>query len=134
MSTAAAKHLHRRAPTAAVPCALLPRALRYVHVLTDSVQRRQSDTERMLADLERWRRQGRGGMGGGGRRRSSAASLDDGCSSGGGGGLLLLPRWLRQPALLAPCMVLVAALPPEHAASRVLRALPLLALLPHVPA
>lgn len=107
--------------------------LRYVHVLTDSVQTRQSETERRLAELERWRRQGRGGIGTVGRRRASAASLDDSGSCGGGGGVLQLPGWLRRPALLAPCMVLVASLPPEHAASRVLRALPLLALLPHAP-
>lgn len=107
---------------------------RYVHVLTDSVQRRQSETERRLAELDRWRRQGRGGIGAGGRRRSSAASLDDGCSSGGGGGVLQVPGWLRRPALLAPCMVLVASLPPDHAAARVLRALPLLALMPHASA
>lgn len=106
---------------------------RYVHVLTDSVQTRQSETERRLAELERWRRQGRGGIGTVGRRRASAASLDDSGSCGGGGGVLQLPGWLRRPALLAPCMVLVASLPPEHAASRVLRALPLLALLPHAP-
>ncbi|KAL4421470.1 hypothetical protein ABPG75_010761 [Micractinium tetrahymenae] len=107
--------------------------LRYVHVLTDSVQRRQTETERRLAELERWRRQHRGGGGSGGRRRSSAASSEDGSSSGGGGRVLQVPGWLRRPVLLAPCMVLVAALPPEHAAARVLRALPLLALLPHAP-
>ena len=32
--------------------------LKYVHVRTDSLQRRQSETERRLAELERWREEG----------------------------------------------------------------------------
>ncbi|PSC68729.1 IMPACT family member in pol 5 region [Micractinium conductrix] len=105
--------------------------LKYVHVLTDSLQRRQSDVDRRLAELERWRRQKGGGGGGGGGAlvaHGSASGLSD--DGGGRGGPLQLSRWLRRPAVVAPAMLLVALLPHDHPAARALRALPLLALLP----
>lgn len=98
--------------------------LKYVHVLTDSLQRRQGETERRLQELERWRRQ----RGGGGRAGSSSSLPDD--ASGGRGGKRGLPRWARNPACVVVCMVATAALPPDHPACRLLRAVPLLALLP----
>ncbi|PRW32560.1 IMPACT family [Chlorella sorokiniana] len=98
--------------------------LKYVHVLTDSLQRRQGETERRLQELERWRRQR-----GGGGRASSSGSLPD-VGGGGRGGKGGLPRWARNPACVVVCMVATAALPQDHPASRILRAVPLLALLP----
>ena len=101
--------------------------LKYVHVLTDSLQRRQSETERRLAELERWR---------GGRQRSDAGSGAGGRLGGGSGGaqggrgLLLLPAWARHPAVVAALLVLTLGLPSDQPVGRVLRAAPYLALLP----
>lgn len=100
--------------------------LKYVHVLTDSLQRRQGETERRLQELERWRRQHRGG--GGGRASSSGSLADAGISGRGGKGGL--PRWMRNPACVVVCMIATAALPQDHPACRILRAVPLLTLLP----
>ena len=101
--------------------------LKYVHVLTDSMQRRQGETERRLQELERWRRQR-----GGGARAGSSGSLDAG--GGGGAGKARLPLWARHPALVVTCMFVSVALPHDHPACRALRAAPLLALLPPPPA
>lgn len=92
-----------------------------MHVLTASMTRKQTETEKRLKELERWRRQRGSGA------RSSSSLCEDG---GGGGGKSRLPRWLRSPALLATAMLLAASLPADTGAGRVLRAVPFLALLP----
>lgn len=90
--------------------------LKYVHVLTDSLQQRQAESERRVAELERWQRgRARGRTHG---SRASLAASDD--SSGTG----WLPRWVLVLAAL-----LTVALP-DGPPARVLRAAPLLALLP----
>ncbi len=98
--------------------------LKYVHVLTDSLQRRQSETERRLQELERWQRQR-----GGGGRAGSSGSLPD-ADGGGRGGKGRLRRLARHPACIVFCMYATVALPPWHVASRLFQVLPLLALLP----
>jgi hypothetical protein len=103
--------------------------LKYVHTLTDSLQQRQGEVERRLAELERWRRR----RSGNGLGSKSSCSLADEGSSPRSNGLRLaahLPAWARHPALVGSCMILVAIVPLEHPAGRVLRAAPLLALLP----
>lgn len=102
--------------------------LRYVHVLTDSVQQRQTKTEQRLQDLERWQRQR-----GGGSRANSLAGDGSGASGAG-----RLPRWMRSPAALVVFALLVSAVPdrpqgrllPERPLVRLLRMAPLVALLP----
>ncbi|KAI7839560.1 hypothetical protein COHA_006687 [Chlorella ohadii] len=98
--------------------------LKYVHVLTDSLQRRQTETERRLQDLERWQRQR-----GGGGRAGSSGSLPD-AEGGGRGGKGRLRRLARHPACIVFCMYATVALPPWHVASRLFQVVPLLALLP----
>ena len=85
-----------------------------MHVLTDSLQQRQTEAERRLAELERWQR-GRGRAHG---SRASLAASDDASGSG------RLPRW----ALVLAALLTIAL--PDGPPARVLRAAPLLALLP----
>ncbi|KAI3435786.1 hypothetical protein D9Q98_001844 [Chlorella vulgaris] len=95
--------------------------LKYCHVLTDNLQRRQGEVERRLQELDRWSK----------RNQSSArkSSTSDNGAQSGGRRRLHLPGWARHPALVAVCMLLSAGVPPGHPAARVVRAVPLLALL-----
>lgn len=99
--------------------------LKYVHVLTDSLQRRQSEVERRLQEIERWLRRRSSGS------KSSGTLFDDGGSprNGATGFGLQMPGWLRHPALVGSCMLLTISVPPDHAANRILKAVPYLALL-----
>jgi hypothetical protein len=101
--------------------------LKYCHVLTGSLQRRQGEVERRLRELERGgRRTGKGAA----TRRISNSPRDDNGAEGGDGAPLQLPGWLRHPVVVLGCMFLSAGLPNESPAGRLMRAVPFLALLP----
>lgn len=92
--------------------------LKYVHVLTGSLKRRQTETERRLAELERWQRQQRGGAGG---------ASDQAVVAAGGWRRARVPRWARKLAL-AYFAICTTAVPFWHPANQMMHGILLLVL------
>lgn len=100
---------------------------KYVQVLTCSLKEQQSEGERRVAELERWRRQAARGSGGS-SSGGGGAGLGTGGAGGGERGQGAL-GWVRHPALMILCVAFGVVAPPGLPGNA-LRALPLLALLP----